>query len=188
MPRSSGESHTSGFPWKADSPRFADDGRTHAGEGRDGSGRCSARNPRSSVTAARPRSLRWGARRGAWSDKASGTGNRNGHDHSLSRAAQRRWIVAWTRQSQVTATGQSDVLPRTPHRQGNGSRQRFGVVPPGLGRVGDEYSFPAWGLRHQTIACLLNRVLADLEHPMDETAARRRKPTSREGEPLYIVT
>ena len=84
--------------------------------------------------------------------------------------------------------GQSDALPHTPHGQGNGSRQRFGVVPPGLGRVGDECSFPAWGLRHQTIACRLIRVLADLEHPMDEIAARRRMPTPREGKPLYIVT
>ena len=84
--------------------------------------------------------------------------------------------------------GQSDALPRTPHGQGNGSRQRFGVVPPGLGRVGDECSFPAWGLRHQTIACRLIRVLADLEHPMNEIAARRRRPTPREGKPLYIVT
>ena len=36
MPRSSGGSHTSGFPWKADSPRFVDDGQAHAEDVRDG--------------------------------------------------------------------------------------------------------------------------------------------------------
>ena len=49
--------------------------------------------------------------------------------------------------------GQSDALPRTPHGRGSVSRQRFGVDPPGLGKGGDECSFLAWGLRHQTTAC-----------------------------------
>ncbi len=40
-------------------------------------------------------------------------------------------------------------LPDTPHRQWSASRQRLGVNPPGLGSVGNECSFLAWGLRHQ---------------------------------------
>ena len=55
---------------------------------------------------------------------------------------------AWRRQPQVTAMGQSDPLPRTPHGQWSVRRQGFGVDPPGLGRVGDECSFLAWGVRH----------------------------------------
>src|SRR5271157_6331082 len=51
MPRSSGGSHTSEFPCKADSPRLVDDGRAHAEDGRGGSERWTGRNPRSSVTA-----------------------------------------------------------------------------------------------------------------------------------------
>jgi len=61
----------------------------------------------------------------------------------LSRAAQRRQIGAWSRQPHVTAMGQSDPLPRTPHGQWTVSRQRFGVNPPGLGRVGHKRSFLA---------------------------------------------
>ena len=136
MPRSSGGSLTSGFPWKADSPKFVDDGRTRAGDGRVGSERCSARNPRSSVTAMA-------------SITASLSSRTAAADRSLEAPPQ------------VTAMGQSDALPRTPHGQGNGSRQRFGVVPPGLGRVGDECSFPAWGLRDQPTICLPIRVLAE---------------------------
>ncbi len=66
---------------------------------------------------------------------------------------------AWRRQPQVAAMGQSDALPRTPHRQGSVSRQRFSVKPRGLGRVGDECSFLTWGLRHQTTARRPIRVL-----------------------------
>ena len=40
-------------------------------------------------------------------------------------------------------------LPRTPHGQWSFSHQRFGVNPPGLGRVGDECSFLASGLLDQ---------------------------------------
>ena len=54
--------------------------------------------------------------------------------------------VAW-RQPQVTAMGQSDPLPCTPHGRWSVRRQRFGVNPPGLGSVEDECSFLAWGLR-----------------------------------------
>src|SRR5271157_4766825 len=57
--------------------------------------------------------------------------------------------------------GQSDALPRTPHGQGSVRRQRFGVVPPGLGRAGDDCSFLARGLRHQPTICLPIRVLAE---------------------------
>jgi len=60
---------------------------------------------------------------------------------------------AWRRQPQVAAMGQSDPLPRTPHGQGSVRRQRFGVNPARLGRVGDECSFLAWGLRHQASTC-----------------------------------
>jgi hypothetical protein len=66
---------------------------------------------------------------------------------------------AWRRQPQATAMGQSDPLPRTPHGQGSVCRQRFGVNPPGLGRVGDECSFLAWSLRHQAPTCRPIRVL-----------------------------
>ena len=48
---------------------------------------------------------------------------------------------AWMRQPQVTAMGQSDPLPRTPHGQWSVRRQRFGVNPPGLGRVGTNAPF-----------------------------------------------
>ncbi len=66
---------------------------------------------------------------------------------------------AWRRQPQVAAMGQSDPLPRAPHGQGSGSRQRFGVNPPGLGRVAEECSFLAWGLGHQASTCRPIRVL-----------------------------
>ncbi len=65
------------------------------------------------------------------------------------------------RQPQVTAIGQSDPLPRTPHGQWSDSRQMFGVVPPGLGRAGDDCSFLARGLRHQPTICPPIRVLAE---------------------------
>ena len=86
MPQSSGGSHTSGFPWKADSPRFVDDGRTHAGDGRNGSERCSARNPRSSVT--------------AMVAITAPLSSRTAGDRSMEASAQ------------VAAMGQSDPLPR----------------------------------------------------------------------------
>ena len=64
-----------------------------------------------------------------------------------------RYIVAWRREPQVTVMAQSDHLPRTPHGQWSVRRRRFGVDPPGLGRVGDECSFLAWGLRDQPTTC-----------------------------------
>jgi len=66
---------------------------------------------------------------------------------------------AWRRQPKVAAIGQSDPLPRTPRSQWSVRRQRFGVDPPALGRVGDECSFLARGLRHQPTICLPIRVL-----------------------------
>jgi hypothetical protein len=70
----------------------------------------------------------------------------------------RRRIVAWRRQPQVTAIGQSDPLPRTLHGQGSGSRQRFGVNPPrlgpdqaadcGVGPLGDAVGLHRGGWQH----------------------------------------
>src|SRR5208283_358438 len=68
---------------------------------------------------------------------------------------------AWRRQPQVTAMGQSNPLPRTPHGQWSVRRQRFGVNPPGLGRAGDEFSYLTWGLCHQPTICLPTRDLAE---------------------------
>jgi hypothetical protein len=72
-----------------------------------------------------------------------------------------RWpgSIARVSQPQVTAIGQSDPRPLTPHVQRSDSRQRFGVNPPGFVRVGDDRSFLAWGLRHQPTICRPIRVL-----------------------------
>ncbi len=81
-------------------PRFVDDGRTHPGDGRDGSERCSGRNPRSSVAAM---ATITGVGREAIRRLAQVTAM--ACSQPLSRAAQRRQIVAWRRQPQVTAMG-----------------------------------------------------------------------------------
>jgi hypothetical protein len=105
-----------------------------------------------SARVSRPRRL---ADRGSPGDAPTvGDGGRRGRagQETVPEPARRR-------QPQVTALGQSDHLPRTPHGQGTVRRQRFGVDPPGLGRVGDECSFPAWGLRHHAKTCRPIRVL-----------------------------
>ncbi len=81
------------------------------------------------------------------SQRTGGAGDHcpNQSSRYLVEAAQRRQIGAWRRQPQVTAIGQSDPLPSTPPGQWSVRRQRFGVNPPGLGRVRDECSFVAWG-------------------------------------------
>jgi hypothetical protein len=96
------------------------------------------------------------------------------------------------RVSDLLASGErlavSDLV-RVPHTGKGASVVRSLVsTRPGTEESATKGCFRAWGLRHQTIACRLIRVLADLEHPMDEIAARRRRPTPREGKPLYIVT
>ena len=54
------------------------------------------------------------------------------------RGASGRSSSRWdqTPRSQVTMMARSDPLPRTPHGQGNGSRQRFGVNPRGSEELG----------------------------------------------------
>jgi hypothetical protein len=121
------------------------------------------------------RSPAWGVGRGAWSDKASGHGcPRWLRSQLLARAALWRQIVARRRQPRVTAMGQSDPLTRTQHGQGSVRRQRFGVDPPGLGRVGDECSFLAWGLRHQDPICRPIRVLVARARSESSTTGPRR--------------
>jgi len=116
-----------------------------------------------------------GVGRGAWSDKASGHGcPRWLRSQLLARAALWRQIVARRRQPRVTAMGQSDPLTRTQHGQGSVRRQRFGVDPPGLGRVGDECSFLAWGLRHQDPICRPIRVLVARARSESSTTGPRR--------------
>jgi len=90
----------------------------------------------------------------------------------LSPAAQRR-IGAWRGQRQVTVMGQSDPLPRTPNGQWSVRRQRFGVDPPGLGRVGGECCFLTGSLRHQAPTCRPIRVLVARARSQSSMGPRR---------------
>src|SRR5208282_1960613 len=119
---------------KADSPRFVDDGRAHAEDGRGGSERWSGRNPRSSVTAMATITAPLSSRV----------------------AAADRNLEAWV---PGRRDGTSELLLCTSDGRESVRRQRFGVVPPLLGTVGDERSFLAWGPRHQAPTCRPIRVL-----------------------------
>ncbi len=82
-------------------------------------------------------------RRGAWSDKASGTGRRRWlRSQFLSQAAQERQIVARRRQPQVASMGQSDPLPRTP--AGKGASVGRGLVSTRRGSEESGTNAPFW--------------------------------------------
>ena len=97
--------------------------------------------------------------RGAWSDKASGTGHRDCLDHSPSLEPRSGGGSKPGGASPRSPRWEKPIPCLVPHGQGSVPRQRFGVNPPGLGRVGDKCFIAARGLRDQAPTCRPIRVL-----------------------------